>query len=142
MAGDKISPGPAVATLRVLREIGDELKAHDGRLANLEQGQVAVAEEVRLMAGAVLQVRDLLAERLDQRNRIDDHEARLRSLEQKVARARRGWRSGPLNVLSLAASGSNIPHLPPPAREAPIQIWRAEAVVVLARRNRTLRRIA
>ncbi len=86
MASEEISP-----TLRVLREIRDQLKEHDGRLANVEQGlanmqqsQAALVGEVSMVASAVLQVRDLLAARLDQRDQIANHEQRLRRLEKKV----------------------------------------------------------
>ncbi|HEY3235486.1 MAG TPA: hypothetical protein VGJ84_12285 [Polyangiaceae bacterium] len=97
MGSRKISP-----TLRVLQEIRDELRQHGellrehgellrehgGRLEAIERRQteteVRIATELTAVAGAVQEVRDLLRERLDDRTRVDDHEARLRVLERKV----------------------------------------------------------
>ncbi|MBI5516527.1 MAG: hypothetical protein HY909_22270 [Deltaproteobacteria bacterium] len=86
---DKVSP-----TLRVLQEIRDELKQHRAllqehrgllqehgtRLGALERRQgeteTRLATELIAVAHAVTEVRDLLRDRLDQRDRIEDLAAR------------------------------------------------------------------
>jgi hypothetical protein len=83
---EKVNP-----TLKVLREIRDKLDRHELRLGTLEgqvgllvEGQARLTTEVVAVADAVRSVADLLRERLDDRNRVDDHERRIRALERKV----------------------------------------------------------
>ena len=97
MAG---KPSP---TLKVLMEIRDELKEHRGilrehgeilrdhgeHLESLEKRQVEseirLATELVGVARAVTEVRDLLRDRLDDRDRIDDLEQRVSTLERRPA---------------------------------------------------------
>lgn len=71
-----------------LDRIDGRIDRIDGRIDGLadamRQGHLRLATEVVAVAQAVGEVRDLLAERLDDRGRLDDHERRLRHLEQKV----------------------------------------------------------
>jgi len=87
-------PKKANPTLQVLREIRDELRELRGdvkgtnqRVEGLERRQteteVRLASELVAVARAVGEVRDLLHDRLDLQNRIDEHERRLASLESR-----------------------------------------------------------
>lgn len=49
------------------------------------ESEVRLSTELTAVVGAVNGVRDLLRERLDQRDRLDDHERRLRVLERGPA---------------------------------------------------------
>ena len=82
-------------TLKVLIEIRNELKAHrtllkgqGERLVALEKRQVAseirLATELVGVARAVTEVRDLLRDRLDDRDRIDQLDSRVARLERRV----------------------------------------------------------
>ena len=66
-------------TLKALNEIRTEMGAVRDRLDALE---ASLAGELRAVGAVMGQVRDLLADRLDQRDRIEDHEIRIRKLEQ------------------------------------------------------------
>lgn len=72
-------------TVKILTQIRDEIRATNERLEAVERRQVAsetrLATELVAVASAVGSVRDLLAARLDDRERLDDHERRLRALE-------------------------------------------------------------
>lgn len=92
-------------TLEVLKEIRDELRGTKaevrqtnerldhlesslgGRLDRLERRQseseIRLATELVAVVGAVNQVRDLLAARLDFQDKVNDHERRLRALEER-----------------------------------------------------------
>jgi len=72
----KVSP-----TLRVLREIRDRVDSLEERMV---AQNAALATEVVAVATAVVEVRDLLADRLNQRDRIDNHELRIRELERRT----------------------------------------------------------
>lgn len=97
MASGTVSP-----TLHVLQEIRDELRQHGAilrehggilrehgdRLEAIERRQTEtetrIATELTPVAGALHEVRDLLRDGLRERARVDDREARLRTLERKV----------------------------------------------------------
>jgi chromosome segregation ATPase len=96
----------ADATLKVLGEIRDELRGTNQRLdgtnarldgsvhrldariddlrREVHEGNVRIGTELVAVAKAVHDVKDLLHERLRDRDRIDDHERRLSQLEKKV----------------------------------------------------------
>lgn len=93
-------------TLAVLREIRDELKETrrdlkaeiaqtnarldqtNARLDHLErrhhEGEVRLATELLAVVDAVKQVQQLLATRLDVKEKVDDHERRLIRLEERT----------------------------------------------------------
>ncbi len=89
MAG-KVSP-----TLRVLHELRDgqrgleraqaetneRLERLTSRVDSLE---VTVARELRAVATVLIDVRDLLRDRLDIRDRVENHEQRIASLERRT----------------------------------------------------------
>lgn len=101
MASKKVSP-----TLKVLVEIRDELRSTGERLDHridsldhridsldhrvgsiereLHDSSVRVSTELIAVSSVLTDVRDLLRARLDDRDRLDDHERRLLELEQKV----------------------------------------------------------
>jgi predicted nucleic acid-binding Zn-ribbon protein len=106
---NRMMPAKTSPTLRVLREIRDELKGTnkrlesvdsrlgsvDGRLVAVEERvvglerrqtetEVRLATEIIAVATAVGEVRDLLRERLDDRVRVDEHERRIAALERRV----------------------------------------------------------
>ncbi len=56
----------------------------EGLREDMRDGHVRLATEVIAVADVVREVRDLLASRLDDRARLDDHESRLARLEKKV----------------------------------------------------------
>lgn len=68
-----------------LKEHGELLKDHSGRLGAIEtrqvESEVRLATELVGVARAVNEVRDLLRERLDDRDRIDSLEHRVSRLE-------------------------------------------------------------
>jgi hypothetical protein len=72
----------------ILREHGSLLQEHSGRLEALErlqlQMQTRVSTELTALTGTMTEVRDLLRQVFVDRQRIDDHEVRLRALERKV----------------------------------------------------------
>lgn len=68
-------------TLKALNEIRKEVGAFGARLDSLEE---SLAGELRAVGAVMAQVRDLLADRLDQRDRIEDHEHRIRKLEESA----------------------------------------------------------
>jgi predicted RNase H-like nuclease (RuvC/YqgF family) len=94
------------ATLKVLGEIRDELRGTNQRLdgtndrldANVQrldariddlrrevhEGNVRISTELVAVAKSVDDVKTLLLERVQNRDRIDDHERRLERLEKKV----------------------------------------------------------
>ena len=85
-------PRKESATLKVLREIRDELKGTNVRLDRVESRVAAVenrqtetearlATELVAVARAVGEVRDLLRAGLAMRAQVDDHEPRLSALE-------------------------------------------------------------
>lgn len=87
----KISP-----TLKVLVEIRDTLRAHDEKLSALDTnlsalGKRQVETEIRLatelvtVAKVMGEVRDLLRDRFDQRDRVDDIDRRLTALERRAS---------------------------------------------------------
>jgi chromosome segregation ATPase len=87
---EKVSP-----TLRVLREIRDEIKGTNHRLDRLEEqggtlerrqseSEVRLATELVTVARAVTEVRDLLRERLDASDRVENHERRITALERRA----------------------------------------------------------
>jgi chromosome segregation ATPase len=87
---EKVSP-----TLSVLREIRDEIKGTNHRLDRLEEqvgglerrqseSEVRLATELVTVARAVTEVRDLLRERLDVSDRMENHERRINALERRV----------------------------------------------------------
>jgi hypothetical protein len=75
-------------TLGVLREIRDETRKTNERLDRLERRQteteVRLATELLAVSSAVREVRDLLRTNLDVHVKVEDHEARIAALEQKV----------------------------------------------------------
>jgi chromosome segregation ATPase len=82
-------------TLVVLREIRDELKGTNARLDRVEQrvealehrqaeSEVRLASELVAVGKAIGEVRDLLRDRLDLRDRVEEHERRIVSLERRV----------------------------------------------------------
>jgi hypothetical protein len=89
-------PGKVSPTLRALLEIRDELREHrrltderfaelTGRVARLETGVTAhatrVSTELVEVTAVMKDVRELLRERLDLRDRVEDHEQRIAALE-------------------------------------------------------------
>lgn len=93
-------PGKVSPTLRVLMEMRDELRALrrdtnnrfaavDARFGAVENRfetlENRLANELAAVAVAVSQVRTLLADRLDLRDRVEDHESRLRKLERRTS---------------------------------------------------------
>ena len=87
-------PRKESASLKVLREIRDELKGTNVRLDRVESGVAAVenrqtetevrlATEIVAVARAVGEVRDLLRDGLAIRAQVDDHERRLSALEKR-----------------------------------------------------------
>lgn len=68
-----------------IRATNERLDATNERLEAVERRQVAsetrLATELVAVATAVGSVRELLASRLDDRDRLDDHEQRIRALE-------------------------------------------------------------
>lgn len=99
---------PADLTIRVLQEIRDEVREvkvearktnerldqtnerldqTNQRLDRIERRQTEsetrLASDLVAVTGAVNQVRDLLATRPELRDRVDDHERRIASLEQR-----------------------------------------------------------
>ena len=73
MPPSKISP-----TLRVLMEIRDRVSRLEQRQDRSEE---RIAGELGAVTAAILQVRDLLRERLDDHLRVEDHERRITALE-------------------------------------------------------------
>lgn len=69
----KVSP-----TLRALLELRDEQRRTNARLDALES---SLAGELRAVGSVLVDVRDLLRDRLDVRDRVEDHERRIASLE-------------------------------------------------------------
>ncbi len=64
----------------------DETNANVAALARRQtETEVRLATEIIEVARAVHGVRDLLRERLDDRDRVDDHERRIGALERKTA---------------------------------------------------------
>ena len=79
-------------TVRVLEQIRDELERKfqsQGKVDVLARRQteteVRLSTELVAVTSAVNGVRDLLRDRLDQRDRVDDHERRLMALERRSA---------------------------------------------------------
>ena len=83
---------PPSSTLQVLTSIREELRALRGDMrgdltaleARQTQTEVRLATEIVAVAQAVGSVRDLLRERLDDRERVDALERRVGDLERKV----------------------------------------------------------
>lgn len=97
---------PTDLTLAVLREIRDELKETrrdlkaeigqtnarldqtNSRLDHLDrrqhEGEIRLTTELIAVADAVKQVQQLLAARLDVRDKVEDHERRLIRLEERT----------------------------------------------------------
>ena len=87
-------PRKESASLKVLREIRDELKGTNVRLDRVEsrvaavenrqtETEVRLATEIIAVARAVGEVRDLLWDGLAIRAQVDDHERRLSALEKR-----------------------------------------------------------
>jgi len=90
-------------TVRILEQIRDEIRVTNERLAGTNtrvdgvvqrmdrmekrqiESEMRLSTELTAVVGAVNGVRDLLRERLDDRDRLDDHERRLRMLERGPA---------------------------------------------------------
>lgn len=72
-----------------LVEIRDTLKDHDTKLEALGNRQVEtevrLATELVQVARVLGEVRDLLRDRLDQRDRVDDIERRVSALERRAS---------------------------------------------------------
>jgi hypothetical protein len=54
--------------------------------SRLVEAEIRLATELVMVSKTMGEVRDLLRDRLDQRDRVDDHEKRLHALEHKPAR--------------------------------------------------------
>ena len=67
-------------TLQVLTEIRDEQRRTRERLETLE---TTVATEMNATAMVLRDIHGLLRDRLDQRDRVDDHERRIQRLERR-----------------------------------------------------------
>lgn len=76
--------GRVSPTLEVLTEMRDDIRNLGQRMDSLENH---VAREFNQVAGVLYDVRDLLATRLDQRDRVNDHEVRIRAPEDQARRA-------------------------------------------------------
>lgn len=76
------------ATLQVLREIRDELKQTNVRLGAVERRQTEtetrLVSELVAVAKLVSEVRDVLRDRLDVRDRVEEHEKRIAALEHRL----------------------------------------------------------
>jgi uncharacterized coiled-coil DUF342 family protein len=88
-------------TLRALHEIRDEVKELRGevkelrddvndRVGSLEQRQteteIRLSTELGAVTRTLVEVRDLLRDRLDDRHRVDEHERRIQALERALPR--------------------------------------------------------
>ncbi|MFO0713323.1 MAG: hypothetical protein U0353_25940 [Sandaracinus sp.] len=73
--------GKVSSTLRVLMQIRDEQAAMRARMDALES---TVTLEMRAVASVLVDVRDLLRDRLDVRDTVRDHEQRIAALERRV----------------------------------------------------------
>jgi hypothetical protein len=71
-----------------LEDVNLRLEGNTAEIVRLREdmrdGHVRLATEVIAVADAMREVRDLLAQRLDDRDRLEDHETRLARLEKKV----------------------------------------------------------
>jgi predicted nucleic acid-binding Zn-ribbon protein len=76
-------------TLKVLREIRDEIKQTNERIGHLEKRQTEtenrLATELVAVVGAVNSLREAILEDRQLRHQVKDHEARLRELERRSA---------------------------------------------------------
>ena len=72
-------------TLRALHEIRDEVKALERRQTEME---VRVVTALGSVNGTLIEMRDLLRDRLVDRSRVDDHERRIGALERAVGARR------------------------------------------------------
>ncbi|MBN8616173.1 MAG: hypothetical protein J0L92_36625 [Deltaproteobacteria bacterium] len=95
-------------TLKVLEQIRDEIRGTNQRVDHLgvcleetnrrldatndkvdllarrqTEAEVRLATEIVALAGVVREVKDVLAKRLDDRDRVDDHEQRIQALERR-----------------------------------------------------------
>lgn len=95
-------PARPSPTLVVLREIRDELKGTNQRLDRVEErvealghrlealehrqaeGETRLASELIAVGKVMGEVRDLLRDRFDLRDRVDEHERRLVALERQI----------------------------------------------------------
>jgi hypothetical protein len=88
MASKKPNGGPRDLTTEILVQIRDEMRQMREDLRRLEKRQsddaTRLSTELVGVAKAVLQVRDLLREQRIERERVEDHEKRIRALEKKA----------------------------------------------------------
>jgi hypothetical protein len=84
MAAKKKNSGARDLTTEVLVQIRDEMRHMREDLRRLEKRQgedsTRLAAELVAVAKAVIQVRDLLRDQRVDRERVDDHEKRIRSI--------------------------------------------------------------
>ncbi len=73
--------GKVSNTLKVLMEIRDRQDSLEASVASLEQ---TVTTEMRAVAAVLLDVRDILRDRLDVRDTVVDHERRIAALERRA----------------------------------------------------------
>ena len=73
--------GKVSNTLRALNELRDEQARTGARIEQLEQ---VVSSELRAVAAVLIDVRDLLRDRLDVRDEFRDHERRIAALERRA----------------------------------------------------------
>lgn len=81
-------PAKVSQTLRALLEIRDEQRRsradHERLRGEVVQMRDEVTHELRGVSAVLVDVRDLLRERLDLRDQVGDHERRLTALEKRA----------------------------------------------------------
>ncbi len=81
-------PAKVSRTLRALLEIRDEQRrsraGHERLRGEVVQMRDEVTHELRGVSAVLVDVRDLLRERLDLRDQVGDHERRLTALEKRA----------------------------------------------------------
>jgi len=81
-------PAKVSQTLRALLEIRDEQRRsradHERLRGEVVQMRDEVTHELRGVSAVLVDVRDLLRERLDLRDQVGDHERRLTALEKRT----------------------------------------------------------
>jgi hypothetical protein len=96
-----VTTGVADVTLKIREQIRDEIRGTNQRVDQLAvsldatndevdllarrqtETEVRLATEIVALAGVVREVEDVLAKRLDDRDRVDDHEQRIQALERR-----------------------------------------------------------
>ena len=96
-----MTTGVADVTLKIREQIRDEIRGTNQRVDQLAvsldatndevdllarrqtETEVRLATEIVALAGVVREVEDVLAKRLDDRDRVDDHEQRIQALERR-----------------------------------------------------------